>query len=850
VSDLPSVRLYRPQGADRVAVVSIVRASQPGAFLVQVARGPRRNKLTGGGSYGPVPEEHVAQQYQAAVYTLRAEGFRTAGMSAAIAALKSKDAGVRARAALRLGWMREPEAVDALLNALPNAVDDVCSIMDALGMLGDARAVPAARGLAARKLLSRRRSGAEALRNLGDAEGLAEVKNRALERLPQSVRDALAGLDAEGAGESAESALIAAVQAVPLKNRGLVLDTLYELGSPAASGCVRAVLEKSAIEEPHLWRYAKSIHKRAALRGDHAMFGFLAHAIEARGRGTTGTTAKLKSGYDGEEKKTRVFSRGTQQYMRRSAWRHLRKLARHTPRAYPHAAAEIVLNYGPEDLATPKGLYGALSGCYALVRVLYGGGNRFRIDDRHLRFRFTSSKRLEAPAGVREESYPHLWDEEPRAYLRILGAARLVDAHEFAQPRLAGPHRAVLRNASVDEVIALCDAPYEPTVALGVEELSRRFDPNNPDFALLIRFLASSKPLVRDLGQRWLKLTTPLWSRDLSMVLAFLRLSDGAARSLAAELLISVKSTLDPALRRALAEAILAIFEAPEPEPGDHDALGRVAREALSEELAPMLSTERLLHFITAGSMAAKALAGDLLGRRPGVVDELGLERIVALAEHEVSAVRAAAHALILRAVETLKREPSLLFQLCESEWADTRSVAFDLLRTKIDIAALGLDGLIGLCDSNRSDVQDLGKELVRREIERDAPGVQPQEVLSRLVQHPHRNMRGFALDLAMKYLRSGFVQMSKIQMLCRAILFDLWPSRRDKNKVIDFLVERGLADERQAEVAAGILGDYVRTQGRADFERIMEGLVRLQMAYPHVESPVHIEAAAQTEAP
>jgi hypothetical protein len=253
---------------------------------------------------------------------------------------------------------------------------------------------------------------------------------------------------------------------------------------------------------------------------------------------------------------------------------------------------------------------------------------------------------------------------------------------------------------------------------------------------------------------------------------------------------------------------------------------------------------------ITSGSGAAKALAGDLLGRRPEALDDIGTEQVLALAQSSVSSVRAAARSLILGAVEDLKRDPELLFMLVESEWDDTRAFAFDLIRERIDINALGLEGVIGLCDSNRTDVQDFGKALVTRHIADESGGLVVEEVLARLVQHPHPNMRVFALDLAVRYLRPGFVQLAKVESLCRAILFDLWPSLKAKRQVIDFLTARGLTDEGQAEIAARILSDYVHTKGVADFERVMEGLVRIALEHPTVASAVRVLVPTEASEP
>ena len=57
----------------------------------------------------------------------------------------------------------------------------------------------------------------------------------------------------------------------------------------------------------------------------------------------------------------------------------------------------------------------------------------------------------------------------------------------------------------------MLEAPFEGTVELGAAHLSRRFDPNNPDWALLDKLLADERPIPRELGLRWLRLTAGLF---------------------------------------------------------------------------------------------------------------------------------------------------------------------------------------------------------------------------------------------------------------------------------------------------------------------------------------------------
>ena len=163
------------------------------------------------------------------------------------------------------------------------------------------------------------------------------------ERLPQSIRDLVE--------QESTTAIQLAVQVQLLDGQhlGLALDTLYELATPATVGAVREVLSKTTFDREHLWRATKSIYKRALLRQDFVTFGWLSHAIEARGRASKGSVATVKSGLDGATRKTRIFGRNTQNFLRRLAWRYLRYPAHYRPEEYAAAAAEAIIHYTPQE---------------------------------------------------------------------------------------------------------------------------------------------------------------------------------------------------------------------------------------------------------------------------------------------------------------------------------------------------------------------------------------------------------------------------------------------------------------------------------------------------------------------
>ena len=210
------LRLYRLTGTERLALVSVAPGTAAGTWLVRLARGAKQGKLTSGSVFGPFPEGVLAARFDEVVAQLKAEGFLASGSQRLIAQLSEKGSKKRAAAAQRLGWMRSREAVDALISSLESAGDEATALIDALGEIGDPKAISAVRPWAERQLLARRRSAVEALRKLGDPTGLKGARARALERLPDAVR-AVVALDKE---DPTPVALVKAVWRCPSNSRG------------------------------------------------------------------------------------------------------------------------------------------------------------------------------------------------------------------------------------------------------------------------------------------------------------------------------------------------------------------------------------------------------------------------------------------------------------------------------------------------------------------------------------------------------------------------------------------------------------------------------------------------------
>lgn len=823
-----------PGGSPRCVVLSVEPATG-GTWMIRIARGETFAAPVGGTAYGPFDAAVLPEQIGVLLQQYVDAGYVQVTAAELIVALQHASPAVRGRAAQRLGWRREAKAVGALLAAAQLAKGDICPIVDALGRIGDARAIEVARGLAGRSQLSRRRSGVEALRNLGDAEGLAAARQASHARLPAKLAEVLAGADETRVTESAVKAVEAAITGEDPRKWGVLADALYERDTPLARRVARRMLTIDRVRGPHHWRYAKSILKRAMLRTDAATFAQLAYTIERASIDYAGATAVVTSGLDGQKRSTTVFGNKTQAYVKRACWRYLRDLARYSPPDYVDAAARVLGHYRPGDAEPPQGRYGAFASSFLLNRVLYGASDRLRVGWRTMLHRFVIPSAVHPPADVREESFARLWDEYPAAHLTVLVAAALPEVEAFALRGIVR-HPEVLRAAELALVLDIAARDRETVRELVRAELDRRLAASPEDWGLVEAVITRGLPPLRELGVRWLQTTATLWAADETRLWTCLLAPDPRLRAAAVQIAAPRVAAAAEGLRERLVDRLLAALAHDEPQPGAHAALIVLAREALAPELERRFDLEGLLAAIRDGRVGLKQVAGFLLGRREGALARIGVEGLVALANHELAAVRAAGHSIVRGAAAQLQREPSPLFALAESDWDDTRELAAELLRG-LPLAALGLDGLIGLCDATDPSVQALGRELVQLHFaELDA-----NAVLFRLAEHPAQHMRVYAFALIREHLRPGLVPLSRIEGFVRTTLFDPRPDRRLKVGLLDFLLARGTMDEHQAELVVAILGDVLRSHTAFDFQRISQVVARLQLTHPTATSDLQL---------
>jgi hypothetical protein len=826
----------------RFCSVSVEPASASGELLLRQAEGNTATQLSGGRVFGPFSASVAQQHYAQLCSELEARGYRRASESAIFQQLSAPNRSLRARAAVALGWRQPEGAAVALRAAALQATTESSSIIDALGRLGDAASVELACAAADKKLLSRRRSGVEALRNLACVTGLAQARTLGLERLPETLRAVLLAQDETSL--SGVPAVIAALTPLAPAARGLALDQLYEFATPLCVAVVHALLPGtagSATRAP-MWRYTKSIFKRAMLRGDAATFALASLTIERDDRPKI-RRVEIKSGLDGQTRQSTIFTDAVRAYLLRAAWRHLRRVGFWQPERYPEFAAAVLTRYRLSDARTPRVGGSPFGHCWLLYRLLYPAT---ALTLSHWRARVRGPV---ACASWHALPFHAQWQLRPNLRMALLAYTELPALRALS---LAAVHaEPTLWHAADAAQLSALLAAAEPEVRrLAGVEVSRRFDAKHPDMLLLCELLDAAAASTRALALGLLADSANVWAAQVDSVQTLLLRATGEGRSAATQAvcaaLAAQPATQREALWTQLLQAIVhttrAVGAVDGPMP-DADALSAVVETitTFAAEFAARLPFASVAQLLQARHQAPRQIAGELLKFRPDTLAELGLPAVLVLAESELPSLRQAACALVGHAVLQLAHNPTPLLRLADARFPDTQRAAMALIE-QLDFAQFGLDAVVNLCDSNQTPVQAFARRWVGKNLAR----LDTAALLEKLIEHPHRTMQGFAVELLDQHLPSGIASFTTVQAFLRLCLRRPRMLRTDKDRVIAFARARGLLDPYHAVLAIALFDDSLRTATKRDAEPLLVALTLIRLQFPELASDWRIAALAE----
>lgn len=503
----------------------------------------------------------------------------------------------------------------------------------------------------------------EMLRGWSD-ELRAAVAARSLAALPPVLREfASRPSGPDGASKGDPEAFTAVLLAGLAAGDAAALEDIYRIDDDTVRPGLLAALRTIPLQVGS-FRHVRHVFKMAEARGDAEVFGLIAHRIEK----TPATFGSRRSMYLGgrwtdvakELKRPDArlaYSSNTRDYLRRRSFRSLRRLAEAGDAlGYVKLAVGVLLPFSDADAHEVKTAsrysystrktktvrWDRFAPYHAFNAILYGGNSpRYEARVRGATWRCRSNYKPGDPAPAhREESFPKVWDQVPMGLMHLLSESTCTPVHEFAV-RAIRDNKAFLDGLDVDGLVMLLERPFEVTAQLGFELARARYNPDDPDLALVAAVANCAVAAARKLAHGWIDAdrTRFAGAHDLLVALLFSRHAD--TRAYARVLLQGV--ALPAAAATTLIGRVVADLLAL-PETADAGAIASDVGETLMRAFARPLRSVGLnvvVDLVNHPLLGAQLLAANILLNHDTRPEDLPEELIAALAvESKHAAVR------------------------------------------------------------------------------------------------------------------------------------------------------------------------------------------------------------------
>ncbi len=214
---------------------------------------------------------------------------------------------------------------------------------------------------------------------------------------------------------------------VPLPDRlrlHEVIAALWEENGPFARSCLLEIIARVPLRYGP-WRGLKRIFKEAEARDDIEVFGALAARIDSA------TAAQEITGR-------------TLAYLRRRAWRYLRRIAQARPACYADAAADVLSFYEEST---------SWNNTWVANHIFYHETGDYNRSTFHLK---------RGRSDPNDSAFAALWRRSPRPLFGLLERARSDRVRQFAADRLKADFRASLREVEPGWVARLVGVGSRP----------------------------------------------------------------------------------------------------------------------------------------------------------------------------------------------------------------------------------------------------------------------------------------------------------------------------------------------------------------------------------------------------
>ncbi len=415
-----------------------------------------------------------------------------------------------------------------------------------------------------------RRIALEAMFKLS-AEKAVALRSELLESLPNTLKMAQ---DSEAFAQALQTILVDG-HALDFVH----LDRIYQIDSPVMRPALLEVL-RSAPFKPNYFQRLRHIFKAAEYRADAEVFALLARRFEQEEAGyQSGYYVTLPNGgyiqrqlYDQKARQWTVnpefdrvradanspiaYSTLTQIYFQRRPWRTLKTLGKLGHGDYTTIATEVLLTYSDTDAEpvqetertnwkdgyrTERSTWDQYASLMNLNHILYTHSPRYELKPGGTAWR---CKRGYKPGNmvpnVREEAFPQLWIQAPESLLKLLLESDCKPVHEFATKAIQGCGE-FCQTLTLETLLKLLARPYEITAQLAFNLVREQYNPESPNFDLVLAIVNCEYAPARAEAYQWIQAQPERFLNSVEFATGLITSSQSETRSIARTLIASAR---------------------------------------------------------------------------------------------------------------------------------------------------------------------------------------------------------------------------------------------------------------------------------------------------------------------
>lgn len=398
-----------------------------------------------------------------------------------------------------------------------------------------------------------------------------------------------------------------------------------------------------------------------------------------------------------------------------------------------------------------------------------------------------------------------------------------------------------LQNISWKVIEQLVLSPLESNILLAshitVQKVSDKTISEIP-FSLIQLYLQSNIIEVRQNGIRLLNLyTTNYFETNTSLLYGII--SENPYKDIVEKAISIISQVIDskPSAGNAAIERIVYSLVRKETFEGAHTLIITFVKEKLKPFWNSGLSPRNLTKLLFSQYRDCQLLGYEIL-RNYAQSSQFTISQIVALASHDLLAVRQWSWRYYKENLARIKYEKDKSLGILDSKWDDTREFAFHYFSSQFEEQDWDPDTLISITDSIRNDVENFGRELITKYFD-DRNGL---EYLTKLSQHPSMNIQSLVTNYLTKYAGGKPDVVAGLEYYFRSILTRVNKARVAKNRIFRFLEAEALSSVESATIILPILDNISAQSTVQDKSTCIHILTRIKRTYPHLDMHLSIK--------